>query len=364
MLLTLAIYAFAAMVLLWTFIPVLRHEAWWIRMFEFPRVQICVLALCGLLATGLLFDPKSTTALLCGSVFVFCAGFQLWHIWPYTRLHPAQVKQAASRNPAAEISILVGNVLLPNRQSQKFLDIVERKDPDLVLTLETDDRWEGELSVLEGRYAYTVKHPLDNLYGMHLYSKLKLHDTKLLFLVEEGVPSIHTDVELRSGRKIKLHCLHPAPPSPTENETSLERDAELLAVAETFDATQQSVIVAGDLNDVAWSATTRLFHRTSQLLDPRIGRGMFNTFHAKLPFLRWPLDHVFHSADFELVSLERLPAFGSDHFPFFAALQLRPAPPAAHEIPEATADEKAQATEKIDKADVDEAAVQALHGGS
>ncbi len=33
---------------------------------------------------------------------------------------------------------------------------------------------------------------------------------------------MHTLLVLPSGRRVCLHCLHPAPPSPTENETSLK----------------------------------------------------------------------------------------------------------------------------------------------
>jgi hypothetical protein len=77
----------------------------------------------------------------------------------------------------------------------------------------------------------------------------------------------------------------------------------------------------GDLNDVAWSRTTRLFQRISGLLDPRVGRMYVNTFHADYPLLRWSLDHIFHSTDFALVEMKRLPHVGSDHFPVYVALQ-------------------------------------------
>ena len=67
-----------------------------------------------------------------------------------------------------------------------------------------------------------------------------------------------------------------------------------------------------------------MFQRISGLLDPRIGRKFINTFHASYPFLRWALDHVFHSNHFTLVSMARMPNIGSDHFPVLTTLQYEP----------------------------------------
>lgn len=47
---------------------------------------------------------------------------------------------------------------------------------------------------------------------------------------------------------------------------------------------------------------------------------MYNSFNARVPVLRFPLDHIFHSEHFRLVRLERLGKFGSDHFPLFIEL--------------------------------------------
>ena len=249
------------------------------------------------------------------------------------------------------LSLLVSNVYTPNQQYQKLIDLVKKENPDVLLTLESDRRWEKQLEPLEEIYKYNVKVPLDNFYGMHLFSKLKLKDMEVMYLVDEEIPSIHGTVVLKSGEEIKIRCLHPMPPSPTENDTSTDRDAELLIVGKNVDTDKGPELVFGDLNDVAWSRTTKLFQKTSCLLDPRIGRGFFNTFHAGYFLFRWPLDHIFHSNDFTVKAIRRLGKIGSDHFPIFISLHYEPRAKKVQEEPEADEEEEEWADEKIEKAD-------------
>lgn len=278
--------------------------------------------------------------------------YQFYNIFPYTVFSPKELAKYKGKPEGRDISLIVSNVYTPNREVGKLIQLVRQYNPDMLLTLESDTWWESQLDTLEEDYPHTVKVALDNLYGMHLYSKLELQDPKVLYLVEDYIPSIHAQVALKSGQKVQIHCLHPEPPSPTESDTSTSRDAELLIIGKNTKDEKLPVLVFGDLNDVAWSRTTSLFRKISGLLDPRIGRGSYNTFHANYPFLRWPLDHVFVSEHFKLRTLKVLPSIGSDHFPVFSHFHLMPNPSSENESVQEAPDqeEKDRAEDKIEKA--------------
>jgi len=235
-------------------------------------------------------------------------------------------------------------VLGANRDSETLLELVRQHQPDVLVTLESDQWWQEQLATLETDMPHTMKCPLDNLYGMHAYSRLTLDEKEISYLIEDDIPSMHAVLELRTGDCVRMHFLHPAPPSPSENPESSERDAELVIVACSVADSDKPSIVTGDLNDVAWSRTTRLFRKLSGLLDPRVGRGMFNTFHANYPFLRWPLDHLFHSEHFTVSSIQRLPNIGSDHFALLTKLCYTPARCAGQEGLEADGSDRSLAS--------------------
>lgn len=313
-----------AVVVIWlTFWSLIPRDEWWIRDADFPRLQILAVGAVALLFLLFWDAPWNLIRELILLGLIAALAYQLKMVLPYTFIWKKQVKQikAEQFNPDQQISLLISNVLTPNDQYHLLIEQILKLKPDLVLTLETDQTWQNKLSVIEADYPYRVPVPLDNLYGMHLYSRLQLKDTEVKFILSDEIPSIHTTVILPSGLPVTLYCLHPKPPSPTEAKDSTLRDAELLMVGDQIKDQDESCIVMGDLNDVAWSRTTRLFQRISGLLDPRVGRHFINTFHANYPLLRWSLDHVFHSTDFALVKMKRLPYVGSDHFPVYVVLQ-------------------------------------------
>ncbi len=333
-----------------TLVPLLRHDQWWIRIFDFPRVQIAAGGFC---VAGLFlfyWETTSTWETALALALLACVAYQAYRVIPYTALARKQVLSQDQNDPGAGVKVLAANVLISNRDSASLLELIREKNPDLIFLVETDDRWELQLQELERDYPFTVKKPLPNTYGMLLYSRLRLLDPVIRFLREEDIPSVRVRVELPGGRWFWLHGLHPAPPYPKYATETTQRDAELLLVGKEVRRRNQAAIVVGDLNDVAWSHTTTLFQKTSGLLDPRIGRGPCNTFHVRYPVVRFPLDHIFVSHHFKLIRLERLRDIGSDHFPVFAHVKYEDGAHLEQERPRAGVDERVEVEEKIETA--------------
>lgn len=333
-----------------TVLPLLRSDRWWIRIWDFPRLQILTIAvacLVGLLTLASVSGFATTDVVLIPLLFGAII-YQVYMMFPYMPWARRQVEDSASASPPAAVSLVFANVLMQNRNAEGLLTLIRENDPDIVLAVETDAWWKEQLSSLERTHPRTVLQPQENEYGMLLYSRLPLSSEAVKYLVDNEVPSIHATAHLPGGHTIALRCLHPRPPFPTEDKTATDRDAEVLIVGrEIKDSVLGPAIVFGDLNDVAWSRTNYLFQNISGLLDPRVGRGFFNTFHASYPFIRFPLDHFFHSNHFQLVDFRRLAYFGSDHFPVYIKLSIAKEAVIEQEELEATPEEEQEAAEKI-----------------
>jgi len=338
----------SAILILCSLLSLIKHDYWTFRVFDYPRLQMLVLSV---VCLGLLLGFFENSGLYWGltitmSVHV-CYLFSL--IFPFTVISKKQVVCATHDLPDQSISLMIANVYEDNTNSKGCLAEIKKANPDVVLLLETNERWNRETKSLANSYPYEVLVPMENTYGMLLYSKLPLSDTAVKFMVEDDIPSIHTKITLKNGMDIQLYAVHPTPPVPQENVRSAERDKELLLVADLAKAANIPVIVMGDLNDVAWSYTTELFLKMSGLLDPRRGRGFYNTFHAHHSFMRFPLDHAFISEEFKLKSLNRLSNFDSDHFPMFVSLQYEAAAAEIHEPLEPDQEDIEMAKEKKEK---------------
>ncbi len=191
-----SLFAFTAIIATFTLLPLWRHEAWWVRSLDFPRLQLLVISLLMILIETVVLDLRrpSTWGLLI--VSLLCLVYHAWWIAPYTQLFPVEVKSAVSKDSRRTVRIMTANVLTPNRNAGALIELVRENAPHILVTLESDSWWQAQLDELKPDYPYTVRCPLDNLYGMHVYSTFPLTNSKIDYLVAPDIPSIHTLVSL------------------------------------------------------------------------------------------------------------------------------------------------------------------------
>lgn len=337
-----AVVGLAVILVLLSFLPLWWTDHWWVRLWDFPRLQVAGLLL--LVGTGLFFlNPGRWRLPLIGSVLAAFV-WQVTHFIAYFPPYPKQVASIDSCPPGRELSLLNANVLMTNRDYGALLRLVEQRQPDVLLLLETDAEWAKAVEPLRKRYPFQLSEPLPNTYGMILMSRLPMQG-RIEHLLQPGVPSAHAHLRLGDGEEINLHALHPEPPLPGDD--SGERDAELVMVGRHVRDMGRATIVIGDLNDVAWSRTSRLFRKVAGMGDPRVGRGLYPTFTSQYPLLRWPLDHLFVSPHFKLTAIDVLPDIGSDHFPIYFRLCLADDPSRRRVSPAASPATEAEAAGEV-----------------
>jgi endonuclease/exonuclease/phosphatase (EEP) superfamily protein YafD len=320
--LRIVLHSLAGLVVIATVLPMWRTSRWWVRLCDFPRFQIAVLAAALIVLIPMSHWPPTRLQFAALSLVILSFLWQLWWVWRYLPIAPFEVQRSNAPPSASDcISLLTTNVFQNGRDCDALLQIICDTNPDLALAVESDEWWCSKLrDGLQTRYPHFVCYPLSNGYGMALFSRRELVEPSIRFLVDDAIPSIKVGVRLRSGAVIDLYGLHPQPPAPRQD--SSERDAELILVGIEIQRAGRPAIVLGDLNDVAWSPMTSEFKRIGNLLDPRRGRGFFNTYPAGLPGFRYPLDYVFHTKHFTLEHMRVLPRFKSDHLPLTVQLCL------------------------------------------
>lgn len=340
------IYLFlTVLLLLLTVLPKIQHSHWVFRVPEFGKIQITYFILITLIL-GFLIDAPENLWYYQGLLMIMFVHHGVTLI-KYTPLYP--VKKHTQKHQSSEhIHFISANVYQFNKEYERFIKLIEKYHPEMFLTMESNSDWEMALCTLEKEYPYQHKVTLENTYGMHFYSKIEIQEAKTHYFVADDIPSIEVHLRTNDGFSFVFFGVHPPPPSPTEEETSKERDGDLLSAAKRVKEIHKPVIVVGDFNNVAWSKSSVLFRKVSHLIDPRIGHSFVSTFHAKYRLLRFPIDLMFHSEDIFINQLKTLENFGSDHLPVYCEFFIDHHNDAQEErVETATSEEKAEAEEMI-----------------
>ncbi len=358
----LAISLFGPLAVLTAAPLILNSGTWVVRAWDFPRLQLSALTilpavpLLALLARD--SEPLAASILLVLLILMACSG--LVQMAPFTRLWRREVQDLIdSTEESAMLTILVANICYENEEHRAVADSISRADPDVLLLIELDTKWRDALADLADRFPHRVESIAGEGLGLGLWSKRPLSNESIEHLISERRPSIFADLQMPDGRALRFVGLHPTPPglqdsTGEDRRDSRVRDGELVLLARDIArGPSRNWIVAGDFNDVAWSHTTRLFQRLSGLKDPRVGRKLMNTFHAKHWYLRFPVDHLFLAPGLRIGRLDRVRLPGSDHFGVLATVALEPAAEAKPPEPEADQSDRAEGSEMVEEGQED-----------
>lgn len=294
-------------------VPFIQHQHWFFRVAEFIKIQLVILQV---LVFGIMMVYVTDNVWL-WTIQILQFVLIVYHIYILMRYTKFWRKQKPTKTSFSsdKIKIISCNIYQFNNEYHRFIELIEQEQPDIFVTMESNADWENSLRILEKDYPYQEKVTLENTYGMHFYTRLKVKKIQTHYFVADDIPSIEAELETGDGHRFVFFAVHPPPPSPTEEENSKERDGDLLSVAKRVRKLQLPVVVTGDFNNVAWARSSILFKKASELIDARIGRGILSTFHAKYWFFRVPLDLLFHSTTIIIDKLFIYPSVGSDHFP-------------------------------------------------
>src|SRR5687768_1745627 len=188
------LFIFGGLAIAATILPFWRTTLWWVRLCDFPRFQIAVLAL-----TILILIPSTQPLLgLFGWLFLGALAatvvWQLSWVWPYLPGTPREVGAChAAPGTPGRIALLTTNVLRTSRGAGRLLEIIAHANPDVVLAVETDEWWVARLVAgLHSQYPHDIRYPLSNGYGLALFSRFELVEPMVRFVVDEAIPSIRT----------------------------------------------------------------------------------------------------------------------------------------------------------------------------
>ena len=186
-----------------SFIHLLRIDYWWVRIWDFPQLQLFVLTLICLGIWFILREIITWPLALVPAGLLAAAAYQIWLIFPYTALHRWQMKPAKKadliRTDTHQFRLLTANVYMENTHTQGLLALIEENEPDVVLLLETNTFWHDAMKPLSESYPHQIAYPLENTYGMLMYSRLPMREGQIRFLIENDIPSIRVQLQLASG---------------------------------------------------------------------------------------------------------------------------------------------------------------------
>lgn len=229
------------------------------------------------------------------------------------------------------LSVLQLNVYAPSTKHQAVTDLITQLKPDIVCLDEVTFEWDKAMTekLAPAGYTHKIARPRQDTFGIAIYSRLPLIEPQIIESKDNNnqtnhfpVPAIFTKVDC-GGEAVSIIAAHPL--TPMSEEYFALRNEEFAAINAARDTTvRDPFLLVGDLNCTPWSYYFHKLTLRSKVKNTALGFGLQPTWPTYLLGFRLPIDHVLASDQFIATSYQVLPNLGSDHYPVYVQLALKP----------------------------------------
>lgn len=240
---------------------------------------------------------------------------------PELSWRPDPVPPIASR----PLTIVTHNVAMGNADPEATFRILREADPDILFLQEAGGNFRPQIERLKAVYPFAswCRPGCDTV----MLSRLPLTERPQWRFRDEagkifGPPLVWARLKLPNGEEATLITWHAPWPVPGYDQ-AIKRKS-LIAALHRVDTSH--LILAGDFNLTPWANGMR---KLDERMAParRVTRGLFS-FPARISWKPWPIallpiDHMFVGPGWSVLSVERLPRTGSDHYPVKVVLAQR-----------------------------------------
>lgn len=273
------------------------------------KLQFLLMALCSLFYFS--FARHRIGLIVC----LFCICLNLAEILPWYFNQP-KIANVESYEP---LKIFSYNVLWNNKQYDKAISLIQKKQPDIVAFQEAQAPWSKALTKLKTDYPY---HIGASKLEIEVYSKFPLTNQKIeLYGTYRGL--VISDIKI-GNNLVKVVATHAYPQLYFGHEGWEIRNQHLeVGIGEYVSNLEQSVVIIGDLNVTMWSPFYRSLINKSSLQNARQGFGILpsqSVINPSYASLSAPIDHCLVSQDIKVAKFNTEQNIGSDHLPITADL--------------------------------------------
>lgn len=220
-----------------------------------------------------------------------------------------------------KIKIMSFNVYAAAHDHQAVLELIAAEAPDVLVVLEYDGRWFYGLEPLENDYPYRFPAPRWHGFGIGIFSKIPLKNSRIEQLISKktDAPMLVTEVDL-GDQTLRIAGIHVL--SPTDRMRMDLRNQQFQEIADSLSQAEIPTIALGDFNCAPWSAYLQDFVNQTGYRDSRQGFGYHATWHKTFWPMLTPIDNAFVSKDVHVHNRYVAAGTDSDHYPIVLELSV------------------------------------------